>query len=668
MLEATISIVRAVNTDHTADPKAVCHGVRSRCYTRSQPEWATVPGRCAPAQSHAICGELLVPDVAEIVESSPPETETSIDSSPSDIEQAPAPFRRRIQPVTVLLLLALFYGALGRFSASRHLTTHIDEPASVLAANMVAEKGLPIFPSGVPYFQGAFLSYVLAPFTWFGFGGIEHLQTQRLVSVAIGVLTIFFTWKLAKQVSGSAWIGAIAALLVASDPISVKWSGLVRMYAPLELFAVLVLWMMALVLMEGPTRRRLALATLFFWLGIFTHIATALLWPAIALASLAVYGRSLRRERMDVSVTLAAMVVAPVFLTAMNTLLKRGGATPSAGGELPAVSFVGDHLLTFNALTRPSFGAWEELYINSALAGTMPYIMVLVSALLIGILYFGRGSDSTTRPLRIGAGLVLLAYWLPVIIVGIATQEPQERYVIHIVPSGFVLVALAIQQLAWRIRELPSLSSDSNSGWQRRVLIGCTVGLAAILVINQISAAFGLQQDRVLDPDYVAASNYVHDRREPGEPVFSAMTPAPYLVFGNDTGLNFISGSPYSSRTKRYVRVNAQGESLDYWIGVPSVYLMNDLCRMIIDNPDAWIIIDSTRLLSQNFMGGEWAHMIIGMTYQPYWDESGMLVLRPVPAPGRAADSVEICNQAALFAEQGINELNWGHPPLLFNP
>lgn len=613
-----------------------------------------------------MCGELLVPDVADIDESPLLGTEESIDSSPAGSELEPSPFHRRIQPVTVLLLLALFYGALGRFSASRHLTTHIDEPASVLAANMVADKGLPIFPSGVPYFQGAFLSYVLAPLTWFGYGGIEHLQTQRLVSVAIGILTIFFTWMLARQVSGSPWIGAIAAMLVASDPISVKWSGLVRMYAPLELFAVLVLWMMALILMEGPTRRRLAWATLFFWLGIFTHIATALLWPAIALVSLAVYGRSLFQERRDVSVTLGAMVAAPVLLTALNTLLKREGATPSAGGELPGVSFVGDHLLTINALTRPSFAAWEELYINSALARTMPYIMVLVSALLIGILYFGRGVDSTTRPLRIGAGLVLLAHWLPVIIVGIATQEPQERYVIHIVPSGFVIVALAIQQLAWRIRELPNLST--NPGWQRRVLIGCTVGLAAILVINQISAAFGLQRDRVLDPDYVAASNYVHDRRESGEPVFSAMTPAPYLVFGNDDGLNFISGSPYSSRTKRYVRVNGQGESLDYWIGVPSVYLMNDLCHMIIDNPDAWIIIDINRLLSPNFMGGEWARMIIGMTYQPYWDESGMMVLRPVPAPGRAADSVKICSQAALFAEQGINELNWGHPPLLFNP
>jgi 4-amino-4-deoxy-L-arabinose transferase-like glycosyltransferase len=573
---------------------------------------------------------------------------------------------RRIEPVTVLLLLALFYGALGRYSAAKHLTPHIDEPASVLAAQMVAEKGLPIFPSGVPYFQGAFLSYLLAPFSWFDHGGINHLFSMRLIMVAIGVLTIFFTWKLATQVSGSAWIGAIAAVLVASDPISIKWSGLVRMYAPLELFAVLLLWVFASILMDGVTRKKLAIAVVVFWLGVFTHIATALIWPAIALAALAVYGRKLWRERIDLGFSIGLMAGAPVVLTALNSLLKRGGATPSAGGELPGVTFVGDHLLTFDALTKPAFSAWEELYMDSALAGTMPYIMVLLSALLIGILYFGRGADAASYRLRVGAGLILLAYWLPIIIVGIFTQEPQERYVIHIVPSGFVLVALALQQLAWRIREMRR--APSLPGWQRRVLVGATLLLVTIVALNQVSAAFGLQRGRILDPDYVAASNYVRDRMEPGDPVFSAMTPAPYLVFEGDEGLHFISGSPYSSRTSRYVRTNAEGESVDYWIGVPSVYLMNDLCNMLIQNPTAWIVIDNTRLYNPNFMGGQWAAVITGMTYLKYVDKSGMLVLRPVPAPGRNLDAVSICNQAAQMAAQGTNELNWSRPPLIFVP
>ena len=606
-----------------------------------------------------------MPDIVEVADT-PPVAAPTPESEATRAADGFGRVQRLVHPINVLLILSLFYGALGRISAARHLTPHIDEPASVLAAKMVAEKGLPIFPSGVPYFQGAFLSYLLAPFSWFGYGGIEHLQTLRVVSVAIGVLTILCTWFLAKQVSGSPWIGAVAAILVASDPISIKWSGLVRMYAPLELFAVLLLWMMALILMDGPTRKRLALAALFFWLGVFTHIATALLWPAIVLCALAVYGRRLWRDRLDVGFTLAAMAGAPVVLTALNTLLKQGGASPSAGGELPGISFVGDHLLTFDAITKPAFPAWEELYINSAFAGTMPYVMVLLSAFLVGALYFGQVAAGTTRRLQIGSGLVLLGYWLPIIIVGTFTQEPQERYVIHIVPSGFVIIALAIQQLIWKIRELRR--SVSAPGWQRIVMIGVTLLLVVIVSLNQVSAGFGLQRTRMLDPDYVSGAEYVAARMEPGDPVFSAMTPAPYLVFDSADDLNFISGSPYSSRTERYVRVNEDGESVDYWIGVPSYYLMNDFCTMVTENPTAWIIIDATRLFSPSFMGGQWAEVIAGMTYQKFTDETGIMVLRPVPAPGRDATATAICEHAARLTEDGINELNWPRAPLVFNP
>jgi hypothetical protein len=251
-------------------------------------------------------------------------------------------------------------------------------------------------------------------------------------------------------------------------------------------------------------------------------------------------------------------------------------------------------------------------------------------------------------------------------VVGIFTQEPQERYVIHVVPTGFVLIALAIQQVGWKIREIRS--SPTAPGWQRRVLIGVTLLLVSILVINQISSAFGLQRNKVLDPDYVAAAQFVHDRMEPGDPVYTSMTPAPYLVLGSDEGLNFISGSPYSSRTNRYVRVNAVGESVDYWIGVPSVYLMNDLCNMIIQNPNAWIITDAVRLLNPSFLGGEWALMITGMTYIRHSEESGIMILRPIPAPGRSSEAVSICNQAAKLSAQGIDERSWYRPPLSFIP
>ncbi len=566
--------------------------------------------------------------------------------------------------VGVLVLLALIFGALGRLSSAEHLSPHFDEPASVLAARMVAEKGVPVFPSDVPYFQGATLSYLLAPLSWVGLGDLDDLYTLRLVSVLIGVLTIGAAFLLARQVSGRGWVGALAAILVASDPVSIKWSGLVRMYALLELFAVLFIWMVAVILMDGPTRRRLVLATLFFWLGIFTHIATASLWPAAALVALAVYGRKLWGERRDVGLMLAVTAAAPVVLTLLNTVLSRIGAPASAGGQIPGVSFVGDHLLTVDTLTKPSFASWEELFLMSSLLGVMPYVMVLASAILIGHAYFSSGDAVPPRRDRIGTGLVLAAYWLPIILVGLFSKEPQERYVIHIVPSGFVLIALAVQRIAQRATLVPR---GRSIDWQRRLFAGSAIALVALMLINQTSAALGLWRGNTLDPDYVAVSQYVEARREPGQVVMSAMTPAPYLAFGeSDDGLIFLSGNAYSTRTQRYTRVADDGQAVDYWIGVPSVFMMNDLCHAILDNPGAWIIIDEMRLNSAGFFGGDTARVIRGLTYQAYWHPSGAMVLRPAPAPSRQADAERICANADRMAQNGVTEQTWESPPLRF--
>jgi hypothetical protein len=265
---------------------------------------------------------------------------------------------------------------------------------------------------------------------------------------------------------------------------------------------------------------------------------------------------------------------------------------------------------------------------------------------------------------RIGTGLLLGSYWLPVIMVGVFTQEPQERYVIHIVPSGFVLIALAVQRIGERAAQVPS---GRSIDWQRRVFAGSAIALVALMVVNQTSAALGLWRTTTLDPDYVAVSQYVEARREPGDVVMSAMTPAPYLAFGeSDDGLIFLSGNAYSTRTQRYTRVDDNGQVVDYWIGAPSVYMMNDLCNAILSNPGAWIIIDEMRLNTGNFFGGDTARVIRGLTYQAYWHPSGAMVLRPAPAPGRQADAERICANAARLAEQGITEATWDTPPLRF--
>ena len=598
----------------------------------------------------------VVSEQAPVSPASLPDTEMAI--AFEDAEPQPGDW------VRALLVMTLIFGALSRLAAARHLSPHIDEPASVLAAEMVRERGFPIFPSGVPYFQGATLSYLLQPLIWLGLGDITDLHAMRIVSVIAGVLTIGATYLLARQVSGQRWIGVVAAMLLAIDPSSIKWSGLVRMYGLLELVSVLLVLVFTTTMMDGVTRPRLISIAVLFWLAIFTHIATVLLLPPMLLVAFAVYGRALWHKRRDLGLTLVVSAVAPVALTVLNELLQTTGARASAGGDIPGVSFVGDHLFHPSTILSPAFDSWEELFLTSTLSHVTPYVMVLISAALFGIWFLSSATDAPDRRSRIGVGSMLACYWIPVIIVGMVTNEPQERYLLLIVPTGAAIVAISTLVLADRAIAMMKRGLVS---WQRWAYAGAAIFLIFLIVVQQGSGILGLQRQRQLDPDYIAASQWVDERREPGQLVLSAMTPAPYLVFGEDKeDLAFFSGNAYSIRTQRYTRVNDDGEIVDYWIGVPSVYLVNDLCTTLQENPKAWILIDRARLYNGLAFGGYLAQVLDGMTYVAYLGPANMLVLRPSPAPSHKGRADSVCARAADLAAQGITEMTWPTPPLVF--
>ncbi len=127
----------------------------------------------------------------------------------ADVVAQPAAFdddlsldRSTIAPVVLAVILAI--GLLMRLTASERLSPHVDEPASVLAAHMVAQRGVPILPSGTLYLHGATLSYLLAPLVWLGFGDLEDLAALRLVSVVAGLVAVFLTYRIGHLVTGAA--------------------------------------------------------------------------------------------------------------------------------------------------------------------------------------------------------------------------------------------------------------------------------------------------------------------------------------------------------------------------------------------------------------------------------------------------------------------------------
>jgi len=61
------------------------------------------------------------------------------------------------------LVMIVGMGLVLRMLSAVRLTPHVDEASSILAAHATAQHGWPVLPSGTVYFQGATLSWLLAP-------------------------------------------------------------------------------------------------------------------------------------------------------------------------------------------------------------------------------------------------------------------------------------------------------------------------------------------------------------------------------------------------------------------------------------------------------------------------------------------------------------------------
>ena len=359
--------------------------------------------------------------------------------------------------VGIVLAVGLILAFLLRLAASEQLSSHVDESASVLAVQMVAEKGAPIFPSGTLYLQGATISYLLAPMALLGYGDLDHLNTMRLLSVIAGTAAVAALFLFARHVTGSAAAGLLAALFLALDPVSVRWSGLVRMYALLQLVTILML-LCFLILLRRPATRVVWVGFIsLFWFGVFTHIAICLFLPPMGLIALWKHRVNLLDRRRDMTAALAAAGVAPVALLGLNRLVTPPDAAVS--DSVPGVSFVGDYLLSFGQLFHPNFASWRLLFRYSSFGETLPTIIIAMTCLLLGRYVLGMpDAGAEIRERRNMLGVLLALYWAPILLVAAFATEANERYLLHLHPIGLALIVLGVHDLASQYATAPRVA------------------------------------------------------------------------------------------------------------------------------------------------------------------------------------------------------------------
>lgn len=174
---------------------------------------------------------------------------------------------------------------------------------------------LPLGPDKPPNF---FVHTTLESFPWRG--GALALHLARLLSVALGAVTVWAAWRLGLEVfPGRPAIGLVAAAFLAGLPGFLFISGSANNDNAAGALGALAVLLCAAVIGRGLRWRRTALLGLVLGLGLLAKVGTLALWPLAALAvggawwlaRTAVHGPGASRGR--VSLLAAASHVAAAY-------------------------------------------------------------------------------------------------------------------------------------------------------------------------------------------------------------------------------------------------------------------------------------------------------------------------------------------------------------------
>ncbi len=538
--------------------------------------------------------------------------------------------------VTATTLLGLIL----RLLTLKQVIGHIDEPASLLAVKRVAEVGYPRFPSGLLYLPGAVFSYAAAPLSWF-FDDSQLLHASRLLYLCFAVSVIPLTMILVNYVAESPYLALFAGFLVACDPNLIFWSVTIRPYGMLASGVVAFMLLFTLLLREGPDAR-LPIGRVVVWipvlatLGVFTHIGFLLCYPPLIVSAIIVWKSALLTTHRSILIAGLLSMLPPlafVFLSRVN------GGSGTGEGALGR-SIIGGHLFGFlKSSGSPDlrWTLWTDNFAKGSLFAVMPSLIALAS----GVVLFAVLSSHlfTERWKAEAVGIVAFVHWFVIVAVTLlVVSDFEPRYLTQILPLGYVLISFAVW-LLWR------LANDRSALTMRLVQSGIVLILVVPALLQTSTAANWRIDFPGASPDYWQATEWTSQRHVEGQAVITAMPPSTYFWFSEHRDdLIFLGGPDESNRVARYVRINADGEAGDYWLGLPSVTSVQGLCSTLLEHAgNGWVIVDVGRLYSTWAFYGDFKTIIVGASKEEFRGPNGVLVYAIKPAENWSDEATSRC-------------------------
>ncbi|MGD8791296.1 MAG: glycosyltransferase family 39 protein [Anaerolineae bacterium] len=490
----------------------------------------------------------------------------------------------------LLLGLVALAGFWLRWRYARDVPFFVDEYLTVRAAERILARGIPLLPSGNFYSHGLLLSYLVAPLLALG---ARAAWLIRLPVLLLSTGAILLTGWFGRR-TFSAAAGLLAAALLAFAPEAILWGGRVRMYGPLQFFALLATVLFYLWVVEEQDRPAYRLLfVLAYWASLFSHAEAMLLLPLWGLWALAQRGwRWVARPA-----NLAAFALSGVA-PAIEILLRRIGP-PVQARVAPG---------TFAPLTREYLSAavdWpgvlkvvEPLFLTPQ---RLPLVVLALGGLAYLLLSLARrrALPPAGRPAGGRALAYLLALLLPVLFLLLFVVDPDwksPRYGLMLLPHFFLVASAAVVWLGRWLGQRLGL---------RRPLLG--EGAVTILVVLIALASWpgALAATRESVPAYDRAFAYVEAHRQPGDVVVTFLCPAAFWHLGD---------CDYLAAPDDFAgfAIEEEGRWVSGWDRVPIVDTGAGLAGVLAEAPRVWFVVDEGRFAGRyedEFLAQVWQGM-----------------------------------------------------------
>jgi hypothetical protein len=514
----------------------------------------------------------------------------------------------------LLLLLAAFALRLGHLLAG---IFHIDEYISMLAAQMTAQKGGPLFPSGLFYHQGLLLSYLAAPLLQ-SVGFREEIA--RWPSLLAGVLAVAAFYHAGRRLFQTTLAGLLALTLAALDPEMIVWSARMRMYAPAGLLMLLALYFLAQGLLFQPNRFDRLIGVGCYFAAILAHSVAVVALPVWALAfgvCLLVGRRTFKVDWQRQKALIPELLFIGIILAA-GVVFAVGGqipflSPPAAESSSGPGSSAGGLAGVFAKFLDPGLG-WNRIddfiYIYTAEEYWPLLILGGVSLGLALIALFRR----RVTPRHLAALLLGLIFILTIAELGLALTSTwrKTRYLFILCHPAILL--LAADGLARSFEAFGKFLSQLKTGDRRPVrqaqgrpetgtpllptpysLLLTPYSLLPFLGVILIAAFWaepaldaGLAQGT---GNYNTAFRWVEAHWQEGDRVMTVHPSAAYLYLGRS--------DYYATQGTARVFVDDESEEeVDRYVGSTLVDSVEGL-NAALESPRLWFVVDQDRFFSR---------------------------------------------------------------------